>query len=723
MGNIRIADITRDHRVGPPHDIDRRSLAFVAFISGFCGLLLGIQGGVQVPVESAQVLAGLVQYPADNPFYLYHVKTWTLWHQVTAVLLTCGLSERILSMMLGGLAGLLSFEALSLCCLAIGRNAMLAVLLPILCLGAEVFAEFSGIYPIFLISFHPSMFYGVAATALVVTTWSLYGLGLRRLSACLMGMAPAIHPTMGAWCLGIGVISLLWCRRQERPFPRPVVVWLSVGLTVTAASFCVHLHQIRGLPTISPELRSQYVAAFATSWDGHRQVFPLHDASAAYGLCAVALCGLWLRYLSRDGTSSLSFLMKALAISAGLSLLLALATHLGDYLPTLAIMLMPGRYINVIALAFPALALGMLARHDRHLGLHILCGAVVGYIVLREFRNYTHIFMPEVRHVLVMAAITMCGCVGKVAGQGERSWTLRLLPLAAVLVLLGLAIWPSPRDWHLSATYLLGVALIVLPAALQRALDHAPVRWIVTAVVALGGVFSAIDVLGWQVPAALAVTLLAALVAAWAKREAPTMRPLGFRWAAAGAILCAALAALGGAALTLAWKGYHRIRDWQSDPALARVHAGTGMVLCGPQLLRGMQLRTRRPVLLGPLNQLPYVPESAPAINHILKRVYNEDLLAPRPPHWEVVPGGLMVDAVREAWEARSPAEWRALAQEFGFTEVVVRPNWHLQLPLVAQSPRRIVYAVGEGSGIRDQGLGVGEERGEFGIRDSDPDP
>ena len=56
--------------------------------------------------------------------------------------------------------------------------------------------------------------------------------------------------------------------------------------------------------------------------------------------------------------------------------------------------------------------------------------------------------------------------------------------------------------------------------------------------------------------------------------------------------------------------------------------------------VRGMQLRTRRPVLLGPLNQLPYVPESAPAMNHIVQRLFHDDLLRPRPPGHKPDPGG-----------------------------------------------------------------------------------
>ncbi len=140
-------------------------------------------------------------------------------------------------------------------------------------------------------------------------------------------------------------------------------------------------------------------------------------------------------------------------------------------------------------------------------------------------------------------------------------------------------------------------------------------------------------------------------------------------------------------------KGYHAMRVWQSDPLLARVHEGSGFVLIAPGV-RGTQLRARRPVLLGPLNQLPYVPESAPAMNRIVQRLYNDDLLRPRPAGYVPEPGGFVWSATLALWQARDPAAWRDLAEEFGFTQVLVKRDWQLQLPMVAQSDLWALYAV-----------------------------
>jgi hypothetical protein len=128
----------------------------------------------------------------------------------------------------------------------------------------------------------------------------------------------------------------------------------------------------------------------------------------------------------------------------------------------------------------------------------------------------------------------------------------------------------------------------------------------------------------------------------------------------------------------------------------AAASRGSGFLLTSSNL-RATQLRTRRPVLLeGPaLNQLPYVPESGPTMNRILKSVYGEDLFEPRAAD---VPraGGLHRLSAFALWENRSLGEWQALAQEFGFTQVITSDGWRLKLPVVASHKKLLLYDVPE---------------------------
>ena len=65
---------------------------WVLLLSGILGFGVGMIGfpDWQVAVETAQVVAGLVPYPPDNIFYIYHTRLWTALHQMLAVALRRG---------------------------------------------------------------------------------------------------------------------------------------------------------------------------------------------------------------------------------------------------------------------------------------------------------------------------------------------------------------------------------------------------------------------------------------------------------------------------------------------------------------------------------------------------------------------------------------------------------------------------------------------------------
>ena len=67
----------------------------------------------QVAVETAQVVGGLVPYPPDNVFYIYHTRLWTVLHQLLALGLRAGVSEITLSLIVSGVQGMLTFQALA----------------------------------------------------------------------------------------------------------------------------------------------------------------------------------------------------------------------------------------------------------------------------------------------------------------------------------------------------------------------------------------------------------------------------------------------------------------------------------------------------------------------------------------------------------------------------------------------------------------------------------
>ena len=55
----------------------------VILSSAFFGFLVGVAHSTwQLVAESSQVLAGIAKYPTANPFYIYHLKSWTILNQL-----------------------------------------------------------------------------------------------------------------------------------------------------------------------------------------------------------------------------------------------------------------------------------------------------------------------------------------------------------------------------------------------------------------------------------------------------------------------------------------------------------------------------------------------------------------------------------------------------------------------------------------------------------------
>ena len=67
-------------------------MVLVLIVSGIGGFHAGFVTfpDWQVAVETAQVTSGIVAYPPGNPFLLYHLKLWTVLHQICGALLLSG---------------------------------------------------------------------------------------------------------------------------------------------------------------------------------------------------------------------------------------------------------------------------------------------------------------------------------------------------------------------------------------------------------------------------------------------------------------------------------------------------------------------------------------------------------------------------------------------------------------------------------------------------------
>ena len=341
--------------VAEPRD---RSI-FVLVVSGALGYAAGRYWypDWQVAVETAQVLAGLVTYPLDNPFYIYHLKLWTIVHHALAVALWAGISERTLSEVLSGVMGMASFQALAMVAYAMSRRVVLALSSIAVIIAARA-AEFGVIYPIAMTGTVHT--YGALGLSIVVLTAGLFGCGRAGLALFLAGLAPAIHPALGAWLALILLLTAVWDLKEVRAHWRASWKYFAAGAGLTALSLAYHLAFTAPDTPLSPADAQRYQATFTALWDVHRQPVELGAAGVRLNAAAAALAMVWLAAFRSDLPRHAAFLLRFVLASAAVGLVGMLVTWMpAERVPALLLTLMPGRLLNVNAMACAALLLGL----------------------------------------------------------------------------------------------------------------------------------------------------------------------------------------------------------------------------------------------------------------------------------------------------------------------------------------------------------------------------
>lgn len=538
-----------------------------------------------VAIEPAQVLAGLVEYPPGNPFGLYQRNVWTLWHQLLAPLLAVGVSERALSFALSAAVGALSFAALAAFAWSCGAALLPALLAPLLLwmLGP---IRWGFNYPILLLGSPHT--YGMAGLAWMVLAVAVLGSGRVRSGAFLLGMAPAVHPSLGLWVGIATALCLLVDWKRTRAQLPDLLRGGALGMAVAALSLAIHLAGRPPGPDVSPAEIERHWNAYLRDWDGHRRAVALFDRNGMMLAVGVAIA------------------LQGIVRAASLVSLVPYRVYVATALLGVTFVLLH-RDVPVGVLPAPLLA----AMPTRVLNLPMIA------------------FLP-----LLMAVFWLC------RARALARWGI--------------------------------VALGALALLRYRAPDlvHA-------AVIALG--------------------LLAMTLFAWPPAAGDAARPrarmtIAFERAAQIALALALVAALGATAWGLPRRAA-RLLDRSNEPVFAAASKREGMLLVAPGLAR-VQLATRRPLVLDPgaIDMLPYAPAGGPAVARIAGDLYGIDFFSP--PRAMRGLAAIAPEPVRPVWERRDAAAWSELARRFGFTDVIVPPDWTLALPEIARSDVAVLYRV-----------------------------
>ncbi|MEO5739128.1 MAG: hypothetical protein ABIS29_00840 [Vicinamibacterales bacterium] len=573
---------------------------WVLLLSGILGFRVGMLGfpDWQVAVETAQVVAGLVRYPPDNIFYIYHTRLWTVLHQILALGLRAGIDELTLSLVVSGVQGMLTFQALALFVYALSRDVLLAVGAAALIFFTRA-AEYGTIYPLFLLGTEHT--YGVIGLSTGLLAMALLGAGQYRPGAFLLGVAPCIHPAIGSWTCLVVALAVLSDVRTLRVELRPALPWLVAGCGVTIVSLLVQLSLTPATPPGMTRLSPEDLSTFIRLWDGHRAAVHIWANGVFLNVAVLVVASVWVALFSADLSISSRLLLRTAAVSSLLALIMIPVSWIPpDRLPAALLVLMPGRYLNVGALTFVAMLIGLLgsigALWSRLVLLFLSCGLLFGNrSMLWEFLEHHHNvrYQSHIRPLWVMC-------------------------LATVALLAG-AVWSRPRPLlrshplhPLRLSHLLLLGLVVLMTLHQHA-DRS------------GAHFS----------------------------------------------------------------------DRTNDVFFADVAAHPGVLLLAGDLYL-VQLRTRRPVLLdaGALDTVMYSLETGAAMQRMLRDIYGLDLSNPPPGAFGA--GRIPALSHRTTWEGYSTEKWRAIRREFGVTQVLTYADWALQLPVVSQSRRLLLYDIPE---------------------------
>jgi hypothetical protein len=315
----------------------------------------------QVAVESAQVLSGIVSYPLHNSFHIYHVKLWTLVNQLAAVPLALGFGERALSVFVSGGVTALSFAAVGLCVFAVSRNAFWGIAAPFLITFSGVPEALAVNYPMdFMGTPHT---YGVVALAWSLATLSLIALERYVAGGIFLGLAPAMHPSMGLWSWAIVLAVLVWNGRDStRIVPK---IWrpAAAGLGVSVMSFFIQWMWMRPvLPYVEPSVQAGYVSTWVSFFDFHRRAVDFGLPGVELTMAA-ALIGLYLiPFLNEEDVAPL-FLLRTIIVTSFVALLGAGVSRLpASLVPQTLLTLMPTRLFLLSNLAFAATLVGLLIR-------------------------------------------------------------------------------------------------------------------------------------------------------------------------------------------------------------------------------------------------------------------------------------------------------------------------------------------------------------------------
>ena len=588
-------------------------LLFLLFFSGFCGFFIGagLFPNWQVSVEAGQIIAGIVQYPSNTiPQYMCLIKTWSVLNQISAFLLYTGFSEAMTSLIISGIIGAISFQAVTVLFFSVSRNILLSLTIPFfICFMSYV--GFGVVYPILFMESPHS--FGRIGLVFVVLIIGLLNSGYIKTGSFLLGIAPCVHPSFGSYCVFVVFIVVFFYYRTLLWENKRIVVYFLFGVFITFLSFIYQYSWLKGLPSLNALEKSAYIASFIKYWDYHRSL-PFNYLSPGFlmGILGAVVSFIVIRFRKTDKSGPL-FVFRLFIVSFMLSAVLSLITYLPTEILTTLHILMPGRYINLNNIMFMPLLLGLLATKNNSLTDKLIFSCFI--LTALGFK----IFLPQTTLHLPRMPLPIFVVFDSVKD------------IQVILKLVFMVFLPFPL-----------LISMIYPNLCIKIFKNGRITDFLyrTTVVAL--------------------LFLSAFILSHSLKISSDKLKI-------------------------------------TDPALEVASTRKGMLLLSTEAPFPLQIPLRRPTPIDPgaFDGFLIAPESGPILNNLIGKIYGLNIFTP--PFKAIGKtrnSGTIPCVFRKQWEARSVTVWLTIRNEFGVTDILTPPDWHLQLPVVIKGNAYALYTI-----------------------------
>ena len=341
---------------------------------------------------AAQIIAGIVEYPADSLVPLTYLRPHSIVTQLAALLLMTGLREWYVSLIFSGLQGALACAALVTLALGVARHWLSAALTLALIVQLSMHQpRWIGSYvDVFHGHLYPNTFpvapgvFGAVGLYLCILILGLVALERWKAAAFATALLPFMHPGL-ALPLYAGLLPAAWLGRAHVGAAWPGIARVAAaGFTVGAASLVWYLTYLPESPVVDPSVAQTFARQLVERWNDHtlipstRRLLFLLEPAIHTALLGTLLLTRW-RFLLPAGVRA------AAAIVLGLTIVSAVFTVTLAYAPTLVpwqvrAALIP-RWMNLASWFFIVVTgarLGHLALVQGHrLAALLLAGTVV----------------------------------------------------------------------------------------------------------------------------------------------------------------------------------------------------------------------------------------------------------------------------------------------------------------------------------------------------------